>query len=257
VTRYLPAPRAGAPAAGLPLFCFPFAGGGASAYSGWQRRLGDSVRIAPVQLPGREGRMGEPRFTDLDELTAELDEQLDDALTDRPHLYFGHSMGALVAFSLALRRFQRGRSLPRALILTAYRPPHLRPPRIGDLEATDAELVDVLASLGGIPEVMLRRPDWLTALLPIARDDLTLCATAPHRERRPLPVPLHVFAGMDDPLVAPAEIREWSAHTAAGFEMRTLPGRHFFIREDEGLFLSCLAEVLARYSDVRELIQAA
>lgn len=35
------------------LFCFPYAGGGASAYRGWIRALDNKVNICPIQLPGR------------------------------------------------------------------------------------------------------------------------------------------------------------------------------------------------------------
>src|SRR5262249_29407396 len=76
VTRYLPPGTRAAPPAALRLFCFPFAGGGASAYARWGQRLGPDVAVLPVQLPGREGRMSEPRITDLDALVDDLDAQL-------------------------------------------------------------------------------------------------------------------------------------------------------------------------------------
>lgn len=254
MTRYLSTPRPGAPSSGLRMFCFPFAGGGASTYANWQRVLGPRVRVLPVQLPGREGRMGEQRFTDLDELTEDLDWELDEEL-DEPHVYFGHSMGALIAFSLALRRFERGASLPRALILAAYRAPHLTPPKIGDVDAPDNELVKSLSALGGIPDAVLKHPEWLSTLMPIARDDLVLCATVPPKEEQPMPVPFHVFAGREDPLVSPIEMSEWSRHTADEFEMRILSGRHFFIKDRETHFLDHLANTLDRYvSAKRQLV---
>lgn len=248
MTGYLSTAHRGTPDSELRLFCFPYAGGGATAYFGWQRALGPAVRVLPVHLPGREGRISEPRFTDLGALTADLDEQLDGEL-DGPHLFFGHSMGALIAFSLALRRYERGRPLPRALVLAGYRAPHLGPPRFGDRTLPDAELVGLLSRLGGIPEQMLRHPQWLSLLLPIVRDDLLLCAREPARGRLPLPVPLHVFAGRDDPLAVPAEMGEWAGHTARGFELRVLPGRHFFIKEREADFLDQLSHLVRRYRE--------
>jgi surfactin synthase thioesterase subunit len=253
MTRYLSTPRPGAPTSGLRMFCFPYAGGGASTYANWQRALGPKVRVMPVQLPGREGRMNEQRFTDLDELTEDLDWELDEEL-DEPHVYFGHSMGALIAFSLALRRFERGASLPRALILAAYRAPHLSPPKIGDVDAPDTELVKSLNALGGIPDQVLKHPEWLKTLMPIARDDLVLCATVPPKEQQPMPVPFHLFAGRDDPLVSPIEMSEWSRHTADEFEMRILPGRHFFIKDREAHFLDHLGNTLDRYSTKRRAV---
>lgn len=246
MTRYLSTPRPGAPTSGVKMFCFPYAGGGASIYANWQRTLGPDIRVLPVHLPGREGRMAEQRFTDLDELTEDLDWELDEEL-DEPHIYFGYSMGALIAFSLALRRFERGASLPRALVLAAYRAPHLTPPKIGDVDAPDTELVQALSALGGIPDQVLKHPEWLSTLMPIARDDLVLCATVPPKEEQPMPVPFHVFAGREDPLVSPIEMSEWSKHTADEFEMRILPGRHFFIKDRETHFLDHLAHTLDRY----------
>ena len=36
------------------LFCFPFAGGGASAYNSWVQKMKDKVTVCPIQLEGTE-----------------------------------------------------------------------------------------------------------------------------------------------------------------------------------------------------------
>lgn len=41
------------------LFCFPFAGGGASAYNSWVQKMKDKVTVCPIQLPGREDFEGD------------------------------------------------------------------------------------------------------------------------------------------------------------------------------------------------------
>ena len=45
------------PYAPVRLFCFPHAGGGASAYRAWTKE--SALGAVPVQLPGRENRMRE------------------------------------------------------------------------------------------------------------------------------------------------------------------------------------------------------
>ncbi|MFI2378459.1 thioesterase II family protein [Streptomyces sp. NPDC018964] len=239
----------------LSMFCFPYAGGGASAYAGWQRRLGDAVEVLPVRLPGREARMAEPRFTDLTALVADLDRELGEELDRRPHVLYGHSMGALIAFALAQHRRARGARLPHALLLGAHRAPHLpAPPIIHGYVSDDSELVRGLAMLGGLPRVLLDRPDWLSALLPVVRGDLMLCAGAPEVDRTPLPVPLHTFAGAEDRLVTVPEVRAWDAYTSRGSETVVVPGGHFFIRDQETVFLDRLAEVLDRYAAAPDLV---
>ena len=241
------------------LLCFPYAGGGASAYGRWQRGLdahGAGVRVMPVQLPGREGRVHERRFTELAALIDDLDEHLDEELS-RPHVFYGHSMGALIAYALTRRRQQRGAPLPDALLLGAYRAPHLPAPPIAAPDADDEELTAGLARLGGIPQVLLKYPEFLAAVLPVARDDLSMCRDDVAAEPGvPLPVPLHLFAGAQDRLVSVGEVAAWQRHAGAGCDLRTLPGGHFFIRDDERGFLAELAEVLERYAPAAELAGA-
>jgi surfactin synthase thioesterase subunit len=251
VTRYLPPAAPGAAPDGLALYCFPFAGGGATAYSGWQRRLGGAVRVRPVRLPGREARSGEPRFTDLGALVADLDEQLGPELDRGPHLLFGHSMGAMIAYSLAHRRLKAGRRPPRALLLSAYRPPHLGVPHLFNTVAarrTEEALVDTLAAIGGVPRELLEHAEWRALLLPVARDDLLLCASAPQRPADPIPVRLHLFAGADDALAAPGEVAEWARHGSRGSELSVFPGGHFYLRDGERDFLAHLSALLVRYT---------
>ncbi len=253
MTRYLSQTSLSGPdeGAGLRLLCFPYAGGGASAYRNWQRGLdarGAGVRVMPVHLPGREGRMNEPRFHDMHDLVADLDEQLDSEL-EHPHMFYGHSMGALIAHALARRRQQRGAALPLALVLSSYRAPHLPAPKIADPGASDEELAAALARLGGIPKAILKHPDFLAALMPIARDDLLLCTTSFGTDTEPVRVPLHLFVGVQDQLVSLPELLAWRQHAGHGCEVRAMPGGHFFIRAHEHSFLGELANLTSRYAD--------
>ena len=42
----------------ITLFCLPFAGGGASAYNQWAKKMQGKVTVCPVQLPGRDCKKG-------------------------------------------------------------------------------------------------------------------------------------------------------------------------------------------------------
>ncbi|AUG78791.1 Oxidoreductase [Kitasatospora sp. MMS16-BH015] len=252
MTRYLPGGgHAGERLPGaLRVFCFPYAGGAASTYARWQRLLGLEVEVLPVQLPGREGRMAEKRFTNLPALVDELDRELGPEL-EHPHVLFGHSMGALIAFALAERRLIQGSRPAEAVLLSAYRAPHLPPPEFAAPDATEHELVESLVRLGGIPQVLLDHPDWLSALLPIARDDLLMCSGPGPSGTVPLPMPVHTFAGTEDLLVTPDEVRQWDRYAEGDFGMRMVPGGHFFIRESEQEFLVELRDILGGLTERR------
>src|SRR5690348_15855875 len=84
----------------LRLFCFPYAGGGATAYLQWQKDILPEVDICPIELPGRGKRFIEQPFTSLAPLIEALAEGIEPYLT-MPFVFFGNSTGGLFSFELA------------------------------------------------------------------------------------------------------------------------------------------------------------
>lgn len=230
----------------LRMFCFHHAGGGSSLYRGWQRAVGPHVSVCPVLLPGRERRAREPRFTDLDALVADLDAQLAGPLAE-PHVFFGHSMGALLAYRLACRRTARGEVPPRALLLSAYPAPHLAPPLPAVDHSDSGALAGLLSGIGGLPAELLDWPGGLAGLLAVVRDDLRLCAGHRDLGEEPLPCPLHVFGSDADPVVTEQDLRAWERHASQPVELQILPGDHFYVRDQPAQLLGRLRPLLRRY----------
>lgn len=84
------------------LFCFPYAGGGASAYRDWIRALDNKVNICPIQLPGREERIIEKPYTDMYLLANNLADTIENIIGEKKCSFFGHSMGGKIAYETAL-----------------------------------------------------------------------------------------------------------------------------------------------------------
>src|SRR5229473_7209383 len=110
----------------LRLFCFPHAGGSASSYHHWRSLLPGSVDVCLVQLPGRAARINEAPFTRLKPLVLELARVMRQHL-DMPFAFFGHSMGALIAFELARLLQNQHKMMPECVLVSARRAPHLPP----------------------------------------------------------------------------------------------------------------------------------
>jgi medium-chain acyl-[acyl-carrier-protein] hydrolase len=112
----------------LRLFCFPYAGGGASIFRQWSDEMSEGVEVCPVQLPGRENRITEPPFTRLSLLVDAMAKNLDPYF-DVPFAFFGHSIGAKIAFEL-VRDLRRKKGVePVHLFVSGSRPPHIPEPR--------------------------------------------------------------------------------------------------------------------------------
>ncbi|WP_406379390.1 thioesterase II family protein [Streptomyces sp. NBC_01618] len=216
----------------LSLFCFHHAGAGAMTFARWRQRLGPQVRVLPVRLPGRETRLREARITDGNRLMRELAEALG-SLLDQPHAFYGHSMGALVAYRFALHRVREGHRAPDSVLVGACSPPHL-PGRFTDGdELPDQELLGLLSRCGDLPEYLVQRPERLRTLLATLRDDLQLARSLRDGSGDALPCPLRAFAGRDDTVAPAGEMRSWDQYTTAAFELRTIAGGHFFVRGGE------------------------
>jgi surfactin synthase thioesterase subunit len=228
----------------LRLFCFHHAGGTTAAFAHWRETLGPDITVLPVRLPGRESRVREPRVTDLAALTRDLDLELD-PLLDEPYAFYGHSMGALIAYSLTRLRALRGASLPVRLMVGAYPGPHLKPPTEAVRTLPDPELGRWLVDHGGLSPVLLQYPNWLSSATALLRDDLMLCHSYRHADGEPLPCPIDVFTGAADPLMTGELAAAWRGHTRAGFRVHVVPGGHLFVLEPEAGLPGVLARLLA------------
>jgi medium-chain acyl-[acyl-carrier-protein] hydrolase len=234
--------------AAVKLICFHHGGGGASSFNGWHRLLPSAIEMVRVQLPGREDRLKEKLVSSIDDLLEQLIPQLG-PLLDRPAAFYGHSLGAIVAFE-AIRHLRRnGHSLPSILFVSARRAPHLPLSHPAFCLASEAELVDYLASMGGMPDALLKKPHWRNQLLPIIREDLKISDLYVYREQPPLPCPITFFAGAADPWVKPFEQQGWKGHTDSEFRTFKLAGGHFFSRDEQATIVAEIVKSLGRYAD--------
>jgi medium-chain acyl-[acyl-carrier-protein] hydrolase len=232
----------------LRLFCFPYAGGGASIYRGWSAAADGDIEVCPVQLPGRETRFREPAFDRMELLIDALLETIWDHL-DRPFAFFGHSMGALVAYELTRCLRRHGGRLPSHLFVSAHRAPHLpdRDPAVSHLP--DAELLEKVREMGGSDDEALCDADLMEILLPMLRADFALCERYRYRPEPPLPCRLSAFAGSDDATVPLDEARPWERHTTGPFTLRVQAGDHFYVHSARD---ELIGHIMADLSRVRQ-----
>ncbi|MFJ8209825.1 thioesterase II family protein [Streptomyces sp. NPDC096033] len=230
----------------LRLFCFHHAGGSAWSFAGWGRRLGPGIEVLPVSLlprpasvPGPSGPVGT-----MDDLVREVAQRLAPVL-DEPYAFYGHSMGALVAYCVAQRCLAAGRRPPACFVAGAHRAPHLPAPGL-TTDLSDAATLDLLLGLGGAGRLLRENPRRMQAAVDRLRQDLLVSATYRHpaHGHRPLPCPVHVLHGSDDPLVPAAHAAAWNRHAAGHFSLRIMPGGHFFHKEHQGLFFGELIRAL-------------
>jgi surfactin synthase thioesterase subunit len=220
----------GQPAARL--VCFPHAGGSASFYFPLARSLPADVDVLAVQYPGRQDRRAEEPIEDIGELA----DRICTALlpwTGPPMAFFGHSMGAVVAYEAA-RRLEQETSIRLSAFFASGRcaPSRRAGESAVELRDDDAVIAE-LARLSGTDMALLRDEELVRMILPPLRSDYRALRNYTHRPGPKLTCPITVLVGDADPYIDLGEARAWHEHTAGDFAMRVFPGDHFFLSSQQ------------------------
>jgi medium-chain acyl-[acyl-carrier-protein] hydrolase len=211
------------------LYCFHHAGGSAPSYNAWRRDWLADSRLRFVELPGRPGAQVPLPYTEVEALMPELLRAFaGQAEAGVPYAFYGHSLGALVAYRLTRALAAEGHPQPAFLAVSGRRSPTCPLPFAALWNLPEDALIDALRALGGIPETLLASAKWRRLFLPCMRADLRLSDEYLEAQLVPLTIPAFGLRGEDDPIVSPRELGNWRGITSNEFEQGTLPGAHFF-----------------------------
>ena len=203
--------------------------------------MDERIEVRSLLLPGREQRFAEPALPSL-ECLAELIAPAISCDLDGRFAIFGHSMGALLGYEVA-QRLAVGGYVPVHLFASGARAPHVRH-RTRYHELPDVEFIGAVRDLGGMPPELAGYDELLALMLPTLRADFRAAEAYRCRPRAPLPCPITVFGGMDDPLCTRADLDEWMIHTESSVRVHLLPGGHFFVATARDALLHLLEAAL-------------
>ncbi|KER04579.1 thioesterase II family protein [Photorhabdus temperata] len=216
------------PGTGSQLICFHYAGGRAEYFIPWRDGISKDTAVYAVQLPGHGSRISEPLQTCIHQLADSLVGALN-ILPLRPTYFFGHSMGAALAFEVALRMQQQGRKIC-ALFVSARLPPHKNSGN--DYHRRDEQqLLNKITSLGGSAIDYQAMPELKALLMPIFRADFQAIETYQRRCQQQLDCPVFACAGECDTEVSPEEMAQWQWITKGKFELKVFDGGHFYLND--------------------------
>jgi surfactin synthase thioesterase subunit len=165
-----------------------------------------------------------------------------------PYAVFGHSMGALAAFALALAAQAAGRKPPAWLGVSAHPGPHIAGQPHAHLHRLSAEgLREAMVGLGGTAaEILVDDRIW-SRLEPVVRRDLIMAETwLPAAPAPAVRVPITAYCGQDDKVASSAMVTAWASHTERFRGVRVFPGGHFYLQSARDRVAEAItADVLA------------
>jgi len=214
------------PASSSVLVCFHYAGGSAQSFYAWRTACEGRCELISAELPGRGRRQRAPFVTSIREAA----EQLALAyfpMTSRRSVFYGHSLGALLAFETARLLQQRGLAGPSCLIVSSRAAPGSSLTRMGLPKLSDADLRHYLGEIQGTSKVLLDNAALMAFAIPPLRSDLELIYDYALEPGPILDIPIEVIGGVDDKWAPLEALLGWRSLTNAAFRLRMIAGGHF------------------------------
>eukprot|EP00058_Branchiostoma_floridae_P012892 XP_002598380.1 hypothetical protein BRAFLDRAFT_96863 [Branchiostoma floridae] len=242
------------------LVCFPANGGGPSLFHQWGEHFSEhNIEVVAATLPGWESRERESPISNLQQIVEALGSQIMEILMGDKMAFYGHSMGALIAFEVAHFIHTKGRPCPSHLFVGGWYAPSLPYPHPQELRVSPT-LFDPLAgtqqvmeeakAFSFLPEAVINNPAHLRRLLPCLQAGIEICKSYICAHKEPLPCRVAAFGGQDDPFVSPDLLDNWELVTSdspasrPAFRKLIVQGGHFFITTSRQDVLNKLTHVL-------------
>ncbi len=226
------------------LFLFPFAGGSSYAYRDFAAFLSHRFQVRALDYPGHGTRFREKLLASTQDMADSVMARIRDEIAGGGgYAFFGHSMGAQVAFLTARRIMSEGLPPPLRLFLSGRRAPSCLEEKRLWSTFTDTELVGTIRDLGGTAPSVLESPELLRLFMPILRADILALENGDPESPGGLDCPLSVYRGRADD-VDRDEADAWRAESSGAFERLDFEGGHFFLLERTAEVAGCVARRL-------------
>lgn len=233
----------------MKLFCFPYAGGSSAIFNKWENYIKSDIEIKAIELAGRGKRISEDHYNDFNEVIEDVFSLIiDEIKSNDEYAFFGHSMGAKIAYELTQEILVRGLPGPEHIFFSGRGAPYI----LGKDEKeyhklSDEEFKEEVIKLGGTPKEFFDHPELLEVFLPMLKSDFKLAARdILDKEIIPLPFDITVFLGKDEELT-PEQIDSWKKYTSGNCTVHYFNGGHFFINEK-------VEEVVGKINNTIQLI---
>jgi len=234
------------------VLAIPQAGMGVWAFHGW--KLPETVEMLPVELPGRNSRMLEPKDQSMRQLVVALVDALAETLSEKPFVVFGHSLGAWMAYEVCVELEKRDGPRPLALVVSGARAPQLADPEQHDADRTQPRMADLpsRAFWQHFERRYGKNPDLAHAAVkeyvePLLKADFRLFETYAPR-LAVLPYAVVACASLGDDRVLDAQLDALRERSGGAFETRRFEAAgppwstpHRYLVDYPGAFLAWFA----------------
>jgi surfactin synthase thioesterase subunit len=229
------------------LFCFPYAGGASASYNSWRQFLNGTIQLRAVELAARGRRMRESNYNSLHDAVDDVYNIIKEEISTTPYVFFGHSMGSVIALELAHKIRENNLPGPRHIFFSGRAAPQV--PRANKRtlhHLPDDQFKEEIMKLGGTPKEFFEYPELMEVFLPLLKGDFRVTETYVHEEKdSPLACSITVFSGKQDE-DTPEDVEAWKVHTTGTCDFHYFEGGHFFLHDETEKVVGIISDTVNR-----------
>ncbi|CAM4286807.1 Phenyloxazoline synthase MbtB [Mycobacterium basiliense] len=212
------------------LYIFPHAGGTAKDYVAFSKEFSSDVKRIAVQYPGQQDGFGLPPLESIPTLAEEIFAMMKpSAPTANPVAFFGHSMGGMLAFEVALRFQSAGHRVLAFFVSACSAPGHVRYKHLKSY--SDNDMLDLIARMTGTNPDFFADEEFRVGVLPTLRAVRAIAGYSCAPETK-LSCPIHAYIGDKDWIATQEDMDPWRDRTSEEFSIRAFPGDHFYLNNN-------------------------
>lgn len=219
----------------LVIYCFPFAGGSIYSFLHIKRLFEPEIDLRLLELPGHGNRFHEPLLYSVNEMIPDLTAQI----MRNPESYccfWGHSMGAQLAYLSAYHLQQQGMQAPGTIFVSGSSGVPVEKKQNAVYQMEPAEFWEEVIALGGVSPDIIADPFSKNYVEPILRADFKAMEDFYFIAPPVLDIPFIVINGTTDPVhntrFNHRQVVHWEQLQSQTLRKYNIEGGHFFIYED-------------------------
>ena len=225
------------------IVCFPPNGGGATNFRNWPTYLEkQGCEMFVVQPPGWEARFTETPVDDLQEMIVSVSRELVPLLKPDRFIFYGHSLGALLAFESAHYLQAKHKLCPRHLYVAAWSAPTIpyqHPPNVPIDVFEPSTPTHVLTSY--VPRFtyldprLASNPTIMKRLKPCLAAGVKMCSAYTYNHADRLPCNITAFSGSNDLFAPSSNMAGWAnmADRKYKYRSKVYRGAHMFLQDPD------------------------
>lgn len=212
------------------LYIFPHAGGTAKFYVPFSREFSADIKRIAVQYPGLQDGSGLPPLESIPALAEDIFAMMKpSARTDHPVAFFGHSLGGMLAFEVALRFQSAGHRVVALFVSSCSAPGHIRYKQLQKF--SDNDMLNMIARMPGMNADILADDEFVVGMLPTLRAARAIAGYDCPPDTK-VACPIYAFIGDKDWIATREDMAPWRDRTTAEFAISVFPGDHFYLNNN-------------------------